>query len=98
MINPYSARALRDASPVIYWATTALPYDDRERATAGLRGQLRLMAFADGVTPDWSELTVEGPTEAVGRHDVVWFEWTATVAVGGQVELSDGQPSEVGDG
>ncbi|MGY1730139.1 hypothetical protein ACI798_01365 [Geodermatophilus sp. SYSU D01045] len=61
-----------------YRATTALPYDDRERATAGLRGQLRLIAIADEAVPDWSSLTVEGPTKAVGRHGVVWFEWAAT--------------------
>jgi hypothetical protein len=64
---------------VIYRAAAALPYDDRERATAGLRGQLRLTAFADGVTADWSTMVVEGPTEVVGRHDVLWFEWSGAV-------------------
>ncbi|MGY1830150.1 hypothetical protein ACI8AA_06920 [Geodermatophilus sp. SYSU D01180] len=62
-----------------YRATTALPYDDRDRATAGLRGQLRLMAIADGASSDWSTMVVTGPEEAVGRHGVVWFEWSATV-------------------
>ncbi|MGY1778759.1 hypothetical protein [Geodermatophilus sp. SYSU D01036] len=62
-----------------YRATTALPYDDRERATAGLRGHLRLMTAANGAVPDWSTLQVDGPTEAVDRHGATWFEWTATV-------------------
>ncbi len=62
-----------------YQAATALPYDDLVRATAGLRGQLRPMAIADGATPDWSTMAVEGPTETVGRHGVVWFEWTGSV-------------------
>ncbi len=68
-----------------YQAATALPYDDLVRATAGLRGQLRLMAIADGATPDWSTLALDGPGAAVGRHGVVWFEWSATVdaATGG---------------
>jgi hypothetical protein len=68
---------------VIYRAAAALPYDDLQRATAGLRGQLRIMTLADDVTPDWSTLTVEGPTETPGWHGRVWFEWTATVRARG---------------
>ncbi len=62
-----------------YRAATALPYSDRERATAGLRGQLRPIALADGVAPEWATLVVEGPTKTVGRHGVVWFEWVGSV-------------------
>lgn len=62
-----------------YRAAAALPYDDRERATAGLQGQLRLIAGCDGLTPDWTTLSVDGPTEAQGVQGRTWFEWTATV-------------------
>ncbi len=62
-----------------YRAATALPHNHRERAEAGLRGQLRLMAASDGAVPDWSTMIVEGPTEALGLHGAVWFEWVATV-------------------
>ncbi|MGK5113400.1 MULTISPECIES: hypothetical protein [unclassified Geodermatophilus] len=66
-----------------YRAATALPYNDRQRATAGLRGQLRLIAGADGTVPDWSTLVVEGPEEALAAHGRMWFEWTATAAAKG---------------
>ncbi|WP_347059659.1 hypothetical protein ABC795_04225 [Blastococcus sp. HT6-30] len=64
---------------MIYKAAAALPYDDRERATAGLRGQLRLMAVCDDATPDWTTLNVAGPTPSPGLHGRTWFEWSATV-------------------
>jgi hypothetical protein len=46
-----------------YSATTTLPYEHLERATAELRGQLRLQLpdAGDGGLPDWSTLTVTGP-------------------------------------
>ncbi len=72
-----------------YSAAAALPYVDRERATAGLRGQLRLMAMAAGSTPDWSTLTVSGPSEAPGARGRSWFQWTATVEVAGGEHLLD---------
>ncbi len=56
-----------------------MPYDDLERVTAGLRGQLPIMVLADDVRPDWSTLIVEGPTETSGSHGQVWLEWIATV-------------------
>jgi hypothetical protein len=64
---------------VIFRAASALPYNDRARAVAGLRGQLRLMVLAGGATPDWLTMSVEGPVEVAGLHGAVWFEWTATV-------------------
>lgn len=64
---------------MIFQAAAALPYNDRQRAMAGLRGQLRLMAIADGVTPNWLPMTVEGPVEVTGLHGATWYEWTATV-------------------
>ncbi len=68
-----------DPATVTYRAAAALPYNDRNRATAGLRGQLRLMATADGATLDWSTVAVEGPVTSTGLHGAMWFEWTASV-------------------
>jgi hypothetical protein len=68
-----------DPGAVTYKAAAALPYDDRERAVAVLRGQLRLMAIAGGIMPDWSTLEVAGPTEPPGLRRAGWFEWHASV-------------------
>lgn len=62
--------------------TTALPYEHRERATAGLRGQLRLVAIGTGATPDWMTLQVTGPRTTVDGRGRTWFEWAATVDAG----------------
>jgi hypothetical protein len=68
---------------VIYKAAAALPHDNRKSATAGLRGQLQIMAVAAGATPDWTTLAVAGPTEMVDPAYRTRFEWTASVAVPG---------------
>ncbi|MGK5112484.1 hypothetical protein [Geodermatophilus sp. CPCC 205506] len=60
-------------------AQAAYPYANEERATAGLRGQLREQAAAAGQLPDWSTLAVAEPTEHSGAHGRRWFEWVATV-------------------
>jgi hypothetical protein len=73
----------RTAAPVIYKAAAALPHDNREWATDGLRDRLRIMAGAAGATPDWTTLVVTGPTEMDGAPDPTRFEWTASVAVPG---------------
>ena len=70
---------LSDPEPVKLSATAVLPYEHLERATAGLRGRLRLMAADDGVMPDWSTLTVTGPTTSLDGRGRTWFEWTGTV-------------------
>ena len=70
---------MRDPGAVNFTATAALPFENRERATAGLRGRLRLLAVADGVTPDWSTLQVTGPTTSLDLRGRTWFEWTGTV-------------------
>ncbi|WP_347059653.1 hypothetical protein ABC795_04190 [Blastococcus sp. HT6-30] len=49
-----------------YRAAAALPYNDLERATAGLRGQLRVMAATDRAMPDWTTLAVEGDCPRLG--------------------------------
>jgi SRSO17 transposase len=70
------------ASSVEDTAAAALPYDNRDRAAARLRGQPRLLAVAAGATPDRSTFTVSCPMTHPGRHrGQVWFEWTATVEV-----------------
>ena len=76
---------------MLYTAAAVLPSDDRERATAELRGQLRVIAAAVGSTPDWTTLRVDGPTEFPGWSGGSWFEWSATVSV-----QDDGE--EVGTG
>ena len=71
-----------------YRAAAALPYSDTARATAGLRGRLRIMALADGAHPDWSTLRVAGPVEVPDLRGRAWFEWTATV----EADASPGSP------
>ena len=62
-------------------ATAALPYDHLERATAGLRGRLRLMITDDtcAASPDWDTLVVTGPTTSQDARGRTWFEWIGTV-------------------
>lgn len=68
---------------MMYRAATALPSNDRDRATAGLQGQLRLMATAARATPDWSTLVVAGPVRRPEPLGDPLFEWTGEVAVEG---------------
>jgi hypothetical protein len=72
----------------MFRAAAALPHNDRERATSGLRGQLRLMAAAAGGTANWSTLDVAGPVTTPGRS-ATWFEWTASVTVVGVEDQAD---------
>ena len=72
-------RLIGDASLVIFTVTRALPYDDRQRATVGLRRLLGEEVAAAGKFPNWATLVLEGPTEVTGLHGRTWFEWTATV-------------------
>lgn len=72
------SRCWHDAARV-FTVRAAWPYRDRERAELGLRGHLRRITLAAGVTPDWSTLTVEGPTVSRGAHGHTWYEWTGTV-------------------
>jgi hypothetical protein len=61
------------------YRAAALPYCNRQRATSALRGQLRLVAGADDVVPDWTTLFIDGPTTSAGRHGATCYEWSATV-------------------
>ena len=62
-------------------ATTALPYENLERATAGLRGQLRLQLLdgGDDGLPDWSTLQIAGPVTTTDARGRTWYEYAATV-------------------
>jgi hypothetical protein len=62
-----------------YTATGALPYDNVERATSGLQGELRHALATASKEPDWSTLEVEGPIEAKGASGRMWYRWTASV-------------------
>ncbi|MDK3256948.1 hypothetical protein [Blastococcus capsensis] len=67
----------------MYRAAAAVPFDDPDRVTAGLRGQLRVMAAAAGADPDWSTLRVQGPVRRGAHRGTGLSEWTATVVVTG---------------
>jgi hypothetical protein len=72
----------------MYRAAAALPFTDREAAIVGLQGQLTVMAAAAGASPDWSTLSVEGPTVP---HASGLSEWAATVIIAAATyDLSDG--------
>jgi hypothetical protein len=63
-------------------ATTALSYPHSERATAGLRAELRhKLTDASETVPDWSTLVVTGPMESTDDRGRTWFEYVATLNV-----------------
>jgi hypothetical protein len=66
-----------------YSATTALPHKHLDRATAGLRAQLRYQLLADGVAepPNWRHLSVTGPLERPDSHGRTWYFYLATLTV-----------------
>ncbi len=65
---------------MLYRAAASLLTEDREQASAELRGQLRVIADAVGSTPDWTTFRVDGPTQAPGWGGLSRFEWSATVS------------------
>ncbi len=62
-------------------ATAALPYEHLERATAGLRAELRRQLLAADVhaMPRWDTFTVTGPTDFTDLRGRTWYEYRATV-------------------
>src|SRR3954454_4446183 len=80
-------QAIGSGSATIHHAAAALPHQNRGRATKALRDQLTIMAFAAGLTPDWSTLAVTGPTEMTGTQQGARFEWTGRVAMRGSSPL-----------
>jgi hypothetical protein len=59
----------------------ALPYEHLERATAGLRAELRRQLLATGVheMPKWETFDVTGPTEFTDLRGRTWYQYRATV-------------------
>jgi len=66
-------------------ASTALPYQHLDRATAGLRAELRhKLVHADvHEMPMWDTFEVTGPPEFTDLRGRVWFEYRATVQARG---------------
>jgi hypothetical protein len=62
-------------------ASAALPYEHLERATAGLRTELRRQLLAADVhtMPRWDTFTVTGPREFTDFRGRTWYEYRATV-------------------
>src|SRR3954454_8388067 len=69
------------AFDVMFAVTTAPLYQHLERATAGLRAELREKVMAaQAAEPDWATLAVDGPRETTGAHGRTWHEWRASVS------------------
>jgi hypothetical protein len=66
---------------VKFTATAAYPYDNFERATAGLRAALRHQLLAAGIRglQAWDTFAVTGPTTATDARGNTLFEWVGTV-------------------
>jgi hypothetical protein len=77
---------------VLYMATTALPYPYLERATAGLRAELRhlLLEARHPEAPDWARLTVQGPQEFADGTGRTWFGYWAALETPGAVTPTRG--------
>jgi hypothetical protein len=73
-------------------ATTALPYEHLERATAGLRAELRRQLLdADAhEMPRWGTFEVTGPTEVVDPRGRTWFEYRASIESQGPLDNGSG--------
>jgi hypothetical protein len=67
---------------VTFHATTVLPYEHLERATAGFRAELRRQLLAADVheMPLWDTFAVEGPFEMKDARGRVWYEYRAGVS------------------
>jgi hypothetical protein len=66
---------------VVFSESAVLPAADLERATAGLRGALRLtIAEATTELPDWTTLVVVGPNAVPGPGGRAWCRYTASVS------------------
>ena len=65
-----------------FTASTALPYEHLEPATAGLRAELRQKALRANVhqMPMWDTFEVTGPHEFTDLRGRRWFEYRATVS------------------
>ncbi len=72
----------QDGQPArTFTATAALPYEHLERATAGLRAELRRQLLAADVhaMPRWETFAVTGPREFTDLRGRTWHEYRASV-------------------
>ena len=80
MTLPASRSRTRSASAtlsaVTFMATRALTYEHLDRATAGLRAELRRQLLAVDVheMPLWETFAVTGPVESTYLLGQTWFE------------------------
>jgi hypothetical protein len=71
-------------------ASAALPSQHLERATTGLRAELRRQVLLAGVDamPRWETFTVRGPREFADLRGRTWYEYRATVQIGTRFDRS----------
>ena len=85
-----------------FTAITALPYEHLERATAGLRAELRQKLLHADVhqMPMWETFTVTGPREFTDPRGRRWFEYRATMRSRGPFDSATkvSPPGHVADG
>lgn len=64
-----------------FTASTSLPYQHLERATAGLTAELRRQLVAADLheMPNWESVQVTGPVEFTDLRGQTWYEYRATV-------------------
>jgi hypothetical protein len=67
---------LRESVSVTFRATTVLPYEHVDRATAGLCVELRRQLLKANVyeMPLWEKLAVTGPREFTDLRGRTWYE------------------------
>jgi len=78
---------------VRFTATTALPYEHLERATSGLRAELRRQLLHADVheMPRWETFEVTGPTRVADLRGRTRFEYRASVESRGPFDGNGGQ-------
>lgn len=71
-----------------FYASAMLPYEHLERATHGLRAQLRLQLLHADVhqMPAWETFEVTGPKHVTDARGQTWFEYRATIESRGPFE------------
>jgi hypothetical protein len=74
-----------------FTASAALPYEHPDRATAGLRAELRQKLLNADVRdmPRWDTFEMTGPYEFTDLRGRVWFEYRATVDAKGPFDAGN---------
>jgi hypothetical protein len=80
---------------VRFQATTVLPYQHLERATAGRRAELRHQLLKADVheMPLWDTIQITGPFESTDARGRKWFEYRASVNSRGPLDGPVGRPA-----